>query len=536
MNKEELLKLGKYNFDLELIHQNSLLLILEQVQTNSLVLEFGPANGRLTKYLKEELGCKVYLAELDEQAGREALAYGEDLVVGDIENYEWLTRYRDIRFDYLIFADVLEHLRNPLDVLVQAKLLLKEDGSVLLSVPNFAHNAILINMLNNDFQYRDIGLLDNTHIHMFTKNSLEQTLVQAGLFPVKRMATYGQTEQIEISASVSGVRGIDPEYWKNRPYGEVYQFVYEAKKESLAYEQIQNNLIQTTQGSSLQVFWSTGDHFYEDFSQRIHVAPENETQEFQLMCNTPCCMVRIDPLENCCLVKLISCVSEQEDEITPLILKEHNAKMEIGGLYYFETTDPQWTFYSDTPISCVKLTLSYLCVGHRELLEQIFREESLQLEQYKKELSLVQQENQKLLDESSKREDELRHQLNLQLEQLKNQNRETETQLKETLCEAQEENQKILRQCKELQESLKISEQKLSDLDVLKHTYEKKISEQQLIHQGIKNDRDALEEKNQSLMIQVHELQTQLGQLREQAETHGTSIGMAKGFFRKFLR
>lgn len=142
MNKEELLKLGKYNFDLELIHQNSLLLILEQVQTNSLVLEFGPANGRLTKYLKEELGCKVYLAELDEQAGREALAYGEDLVVGDIENYEWLTRYRDIRFDYLIFADVLEHLRNPLDVLVQAKLLLKEDGSVLLSVPNFAHNAI----------------------------------------------------------------------------------------------------------------------------------------------------------------------------------------------------------------------------------------------------------------------------------------------------------------------------------------------------------------------------------------------------------
>ena len=37
-------------------------------------------------------------------------------------------------------------------------------------------------------------------------------------------------------------------------------------------------------------------------------------------------------------------------------------------------------------------------------------------------------------------------------------------------------------------------------------------------------------------MIQVHELQTQLGQLREQAETHGTFIGMAKGFFRKFLR
>ena len=93
----------KYNFDLELVNNNSLLLMLEQIKRNSVILEFGPANGRLTKYLKQQLNCDVYLAEIDEEAGKEALQYGKDLVVGDVENMEWFDRYGDLRFDYILF-------------------------------------------------------------------------------------------------------------------------------------------------------------------------------------------------------------------------------------------------------------------------------------------------------------------------------------------------------------------------------------------------------------------------------------------------
>ena len=160
----------KYDFDLDLTNSNSLLLILEQIRRGSVVLEFGPANGRMTKYLKQELDCDVYLAEIDEEAGKQALLYGKDLVIGDVENFEWFERYRDIKFDYIVFADVLEHLRDPKTVLDRCKLLLKHEGSVLLSVPNLAHNSVLINLMNNEFEYLNILFIKIIPIWMINSN------------------------------------------------------------------------------------------------------------------------------------------------------------------------------------------------------------------------------------------------------------------------------------------------------------------------------------------------------------------------------
>ena len=45
----------KYDFELDLNDDNSLGKIINQIEKNSIVLEFGPATGRMTKYLKEEL-------------------------------------------------------------------------------------------------------------------------------------------------------------------------------------------------------------------------------------------------------------------------------------------------------------------------------------------------------------------------------------------------------------------------------------------------------------------------------------------------
>ena len=77
---------SKYDFDWDMVNTNSLSLIINQIKRGSTVLEFGPANGRMTKYLKEALDCKVYLVEIDDEPAREAIKYGEDLVVDDIEN------------------------------------------------------------------------------------------------------------------------------------------------------------------------------------------------------------------------------------------------------------------------------------------------------------------------------------------------------------------------------------------------------------------------------------------------------------------
>lgn len=223
---------NKYDFELDLENENSLSLIIKKIKPNSKVLEFGPANGRLTKYLKEVLSCEVYLVELDQKAGKEALKYAKDIVFGDIEDYLWCDKYEKIDFDFIIFADVLEHLREPLNTIVEAEKLLNDEGSILVSVPNMGHNAVMIDLLNNKLQYNEIGLLDNTHIYFFTKNNLEKMIQDAGMYIKAKEATYASVGDLEIINKRTDVFGIEEKYWKTRPYGEVYQFIYELKKYS----------------------------------------------------------------------------------------------------------------------------------------------------------------------------------------------------------------------------------------------------------------------------------------------------------------
>ena len=166
--------MNDYNIELDLSTRNSLSILISRIKPNSLILEFGPANGRMTKYLKEELNCKVYCVEIDEKAAEDASEYAEKIIIGSAEDYLWLKEFSNLKFDYIIYADVLEHLYSPEKVLNKSIKLLDEQGSILISVPNIAHNSIIMNLLIDDFTYSKEGLLDNTHIRFFTKNTLER--------------------------------------------------------------------------------------------------------------------------------------------------------------------------------------------------------------------------------------------------------------------------------------------------------------------------------------------------------------------------
>ena len=134
--------MGKYNFELDLFGNNTISWIANSVEEQSRVLEFGPANGRLTKYLSEQKKCKVDIVEIDSESGKEASQYAEKALIGElegnIENYYWISQ--DIKYDYIIFADVLEHLIDPQSVLEHCSAVLGEKGKILVSIPNAAHN------------------------------------------------------------------------------------------------------------------------------------------------------------------------------------------------------------------------------------------------------------------------------------------------------------------------------------------------------------------------------------------------------------
>lgn len=222
--------MSKYNFDLDMSGDNSNSIILRQVGNNSRVLEFGPAHGRMTKYLKEQLNCKVTIIELDEEAGTEAKSYANRSFIGEngnIENYKWLKI--KTKFDYIIFADVLEHLYDPLKVLSSAKSLLKENGKILISIPNISHNSVLIDLLNNKFIYRSVGLLDNTHIRFFTRSSLEKLVESAGLTIDKINDASNAVEYTEFNNSYNDIPDSVAEFLRNKKDGNVYQFIWTLK-------------------------------------------------------------------------------------------------------------------------------------------------------------------------------------------------------------------------------------------------------------------------------------------------------------------
>ena len=90
------------------------------------------------------------------------------------------------RFDTIIFADVLEHLPWPLGVLRSYIELLKDDGTVIVSLPNVGLWSVRLAHLFGSFNYEETGVLDQTHLRFFTRRSALQLLDAAALAPVTR--------------------------------------------------------------------------------------------------------------------------------------------------------------------------------------------------------------------------------------------------------------------------------------------------------------------------------------------------------------
>jgi len=337
---------SKYDFDLDMVNTNSLSLIINQIKRGSTVLEFGPANGRMTKYLKEVLDCKVYLVEIDEEAGKEALQYGEDLIVDDIENYSWFEKYENISFDYITFADVLEHLRDPESVIIRAKQLLKQDGSVILSVPNLAHNSVLISLLNHDFEYTKVGLLDNTHIHFFTKNSLESMMIRCGLTVVNRYATYAPVGSTELKVHNEDVEGIDASFWKTRKYGEIYQYVFEAKKGSEFAETMDNFLSEGTWHYFARIYFDRGGGFNnDDVISKVIRNVKADSIMFEAVIPEDVKRIRFIPFDDdVCLLEPISFTDIVDGEEKPLRIVDTNETMKYYNQYMYTTEAPHFDF------------------------------------------------------------------------------------------------------------------------------------------------------------------------------------------------
>ncbi|WMC91701.1 class I SAM-dependent methyltransferase [Kineothrix sp. MB12-C1] len=359
----------KYDFKLDMIYNNSLSIIAKQIRKGSCVLEFGPANGRLTKYMKEELECEIYLVEIDETAGRQALMYAEDLLTGDIEDYEWVERYREIKFDYIILADVLEHLHDPGLLLHKAKLLLSETGSILISVPNIAHNSVAINLINNKFMYTDTGLLDNTHIHFFTKDSLESILLEAGLFPIKKFGTYNEVGDNEIENTYHSVLGVPASFWKMRPYGSVYQYVYEVKT-GKEYLDIQTDRIVKYYPSFFVTFkYDLGDNYQNELQDKFPIWGLGTDFIWEINVPPMAKSICVDIGDGKCVIENVKAEIKNESGKMDILYEHSNLDALEAGQYFFFCDNPQLYYKVNQLDRCQTFTfgMSMVSVDTREI-------------------------------------------------------------------------------------------------------------------------------------------------------------------------
>lgn len=146
--------------------------LLKWVKPHSRVLEFGPACGYMTRYMNEVLHCRITCVELNPDMKPTLERYAERVIIGNLDSDDWASRVEG-RFDYILLADVLEHLRDPWHTMEVAA---RFGDRVVTSVPNIGHSSVLLSLLNRRFDYQNLGLLDNTHIHFFTRKSIEEMM------------------------------------------------------------------------------------------------------------------------------------------------------------------------------------------------------------------------------------------------------------------------------------------------------------------------------------------------------------------------
>ncbi|HEY8728184.1 MAG TPA: class I SAM-dependent methyltransferase [Acidothermaceae bacterium] len=217
--------MSKYDTELDPANANtSHAQILELVGGNKRVLDIGCATGYLARALVAQ-GCTVSGVEYEADAAEQARPTLDRLLVGDLEQLDLVEFFGRDQFDALVFGDVLEHLRDPLAVLRKARPLLARGGCVVISVPNIAHGAARLALLKGRWEYRQLGLLDTTHLRFFTLASLREMLRDAGLAAVEVRRTIADIFETELAIKPEDY---DPELIdevRADPESTTYQFV-----------------------------------------------------------------------------------------------------------------------------------------------------------------------------------------------------------------------------------------------------------------------------------------------------------------------
>jgi len=345
--------MSRYSVGLDRSANDPLNIILDHIEPNSIVLEFGCSSGRMTEYLNQTMNCKVYIVECNEDDYEIAKKYAVNGICCDILQLEWLNKFKSIKFDYIIFADVLEHLSNPELALKNAASLLGEDGIIWISVPNIAHNDILLNLYDNKFQYMQTGLLDNSHIYFFTFENLEAICEAAGLKFSYIDCVNVQTNCTEQRMTETAEESDILDLLEQREFGEIYQYVAGVVlKDSKYYSDIkvENKIFNYPRYIERMIFFDMGNDFNSDY-RRVRANRNQEQLNEKIDIPEGTLRIRFDPVKKIpCIINDLQIYADSEDGFE----FETNADV-VKQNYYFRNYDAQITITLKKPVNWIAI-------------------------------------------------------------------------------------------------------------------------------------------------------------------------------------
>lgn len=152
------------------------------------VVEVGCSSGALAKaYKAVNPACEYIGLEIDADYAELSRRHCTQVLCGSIERLEDREFEALFPSDCWIFADVLEHLYDPWQVLRRIRSRLGEGGHIIACIPNAQHWGVQARLNCGLFRYEDMGLMDRTHIRWFTRTTMIELFQTTGYRIVEGM-------------------------------------------------------------------------------------------------------------------------------------------------------------------------------------------------------------------------------------------------------------------------------------------------------------------------------------------------------------
>jgi len=156
-------------------HRILLDLIRRTCAPGGLLLDLGAAGGELGAALRDRFAHSIGF-EFDADRIADLRGRFDQAVIADLETI----RRFPCNAHTVVLADILEHLRDPAALLAAVRASLAPEGHLFVSVPNIANVTVRIGLCFGIFEYRERGILDETHLRFYTLRSIRRQIEGAG--------------------------------------------------------------------------------------------------------------------------------------------------------------------------------------------------------------------------------------------------------------------------------------------------------------------------------------------------------------------